>query len=71
MIIICIISIVLTLILLFRNINLRTRFKFLLEILEVLSKIPIPRYCAEEISKDIERIQDEYGIHIIKLKEKE
>lgn len=71
MIIICIISIVLTLVLLLRNINLRTKFKFLLEILDVLSKVPIPVYYAKEISKDIERIQDEYGIHIIKLKEKE
>lgn len=71
MIIICIISVALTTVLLLRNINLRTKFNFLLEILEVLSKIPIPMYCAEEISKDIERIQDEYDIHIIKLKEKE
>lgn len=71
MIIICIISIALTTVLLLRNISLRTRFKFLLEILEVLSKVPIPMYYAEEISKDIERIQDEYDIHIIKLKEKE
>ena len=71
MIIICIISIALTTVLLFRNINLRTKCEFLLEILEVLSKVPISMSCAEEISKDIERIQNEYGIHIIKLKEKE
>lgn len=71
MIIICIISIVLTVILLFKNITLRTRFKFLLEILKVFSKIPIPGSYAEEIYKDIEKIQDEYGIHIIELKEKE
>ena len=71
MIIICIILIILTIVLLLRNINLNKKLDFLIEILMVLSKVPIPIDCAEEVSKDVERIQDEYGIHIIKLKEKE
>lgn len=71
MIIICIILIILSIILLIKNINLKFKARFLLEILDILSKVPIPIHCVEEVSKDIERIQDEYDIHIIKIKEKE
>lgn len=71
MIVICIILLILSIILFINNIKLQTKTSFLLEILEVLSKVPVPIHCAEEISKDIERVQDEYNIHIIKLKEKD